>query len=188
MFITKKNTTQVVEGNSDSLFSLKVEIEKLKIENETLKFTIAAQKEKMSVLHDEINGLKTYDYSSLERKNTELEKQIQSMKFKVENDTSNIELETENKKLKSEVEIQKSENKHLKELLDIYRAMPDVKKLADNLSSLSVPGIEELKQFSRIISEAKISQLADDIKNNNAIIKDIKSDTGDLCRMVNYRR
>lgn len=188
MFTTKRIATQETGNDSANIFELKVENEKLKIENETLKFTVAAQKEKMSVLHDEINGLKTYDYSSLERKNAELEKQIRSMKFKIENDTSNIELETENKKLKSEVEIQKSENKHLKELLDAYRAMPDVKNMVDSLSSLSVPGIEELKQFSLIISEAKISQLADDIKNNNAIIRDIKSDTGDLCRMVNYRR
>lgn len=187
MFTRKTDVTQNTEFES-TMYDLKVENEKLKIEAETLKFTLAAKEEKIAVLRDEINGLKTYDYSILQRQNSELEKRVQDMKFKIENDTSNIELETENKKLKSEVEIQMSENKHLKELLDIYRAMPDVKNMVDNLSSLSVPGIEELKQFSRIISEAKISQLADDIKNNNAIIRDIKSDTGDLCRIVNYRR
>lgn len=187
MFTRKTDATQNTEFES-TMYDLKVENEKLKIETETLKFTLAAKEEKIAILHDEINGLKTYDYSILQRKNSELEKLVQDMKFKIENDTSNIELETENKKLRSEVEIQKSENKYLKELLDVYRAMPDVKNMIDNLSSLSVPGIEELKRFSQIISEAKFSQLADDIKNNNVIIRDIKSDTENLWRMVNYRR
>jgi hypothetical protein len=75
---------------------------------------------------------------------------------------------TENLKLKAQVEIQNSENKHLKELLDAYRAMPDVKNMVDSLSSLAVPHMEELKEFSKIISDSKVVQLCEELAKTNS--------------------
>ena len=97
-----------------------------------------------------------------------MKKEIEDLKFKAANDTSNIEMATENLKLKAQVEVQNSENKHLKELLDAYRAMPDVKNMVDSLSSLAVPHMEELKEFSKIISDSKVVQLCEELAKTNS--------------------
>ena len=149
-------------------YELQVENEKLRIKAETLEFKLEQMNEKYSVLEDQLRKAKSTDIEKIKTENESLKKEIEDWKFKAANDTSNIEMATENLKLKAQVEIQNSENKHLKELLDAYRAMPDVKNMVDSLSSLAVPHMEELKEFSKIVSDSKVVQLCEELAKTNS--------------------
>ena len=155
------------EENKKSNYELQLENEKLKIQSETLHFKLDQTNEKYSVLEKQLKDAKYIDVEKIKNENESLRKELSDLKFKLANDTTSIELETENKKLKAEVDIQKSENKHLKDLLDAYRSMPDVKNMVDSLSSLAVPHIDELKEFSKIISDSKVAQLCDTLSETN---------------------
>lgn len=156
------------EENRKSNYELQLENEKLKIQSETLQFKLDQMNEKYSVLEKQLRDAKDVDIEKIKSENETLSKELSNLKFKMTNDTTSIELETENKKLKAEVDIQKSENKHLKDLLDAYRSMPDVKNMVDSLSSLAVPHIDELKEFSKIISDSKVSKLCDKLSETDA--------------------
>ena len=149
-------------------YELQVENERLRIKTETLEFKLEQMNEKYSVLEEQLRKAKSTDVEKIKAENESLKKEIEDWKFKEANDTSNIEMATENLKLKAQVEIQNSENKHLKELLDAYRAMPDVKNMVDSLSSLAVPHMEELKEFSKIISDSKVVQLCEELAKTNS--------------------
>lgn len=164
MFGTKK------EENQKSNYKLQVENEKLKIESETLGFKLEQMNEKYAILEKQLREVRDVNAEKINAENETLKKEIADLKFKMSTDTSQIEIETENKKLKSQIEIQKSENEHLKELLNAYRAMPDVKNMVDSLSSLAVPHLDELKAFSKMISDAKVSQLCDELSETNKSI------------------
>lgn len=155
------------EENQKSNYELQVENEKLKIESETLKFKLEQMNEKYSLLEKQLRETKSTDVEMIKTENDSLKKEVADLKFKMANDTTQIEIETENKKLKAQIEIQKSENEHLKELLDAYRAMPDVKNMVDSLSSLAVPHMDELKAFSKIITDSKITQLIEELSKTN---------------------
>ena len=155
------------EENRKSNYELQLENEKLKIQAETLQFKLDQMNEKYSLLEKQLRDVKDVDSEKIQKENESLRKELSDLKFKMTNDTTSIELETENKKLKAEVDIQKSENKHLKDLLDAYRSMPDVKNMVDSLSSLAVPHIDELKEFSKIISDSKVSQLCDKLSETD---------------------
>ena len=133
------------EENQKSSYELQIENEKLKIQAETLQFKLDQMGEKYALLEKQLGDMKDFNAEKLKSENESLKKEISDLSFKISNDTTSIELETENKKLKAEIDIQKSENKHLKDLLDAYRAMPDVKNMVDSLSSLAVPHIDDLK-------------------------------------------
>lgn len=149
-------------------YELQVENGKLKIKTETLEFKLEQMNEKCSVFEEQLRKAKSTDVEKIKAENESLKKEIEDLKFKAANDTSNIEMATENLKLKAQVEVQNSENKHLKELLDAYRAMPDVKNMVDSLSSLAVPHMEELKEFSKIISDSKVVQLCEELAKTNS--------------------
>lgn len=155
------------EENKKNNYELQLENEKLKIQLETLQFKLDQTNEKYSVLEKQLKDAKDVDVEKIKSENESLRKELSNLKFKLANDTTSIELETENKKLKAEVDIQKSENKYLKDLLDAYRSMPDVKNMVDSLSSLAVPHIDELKEFSKIISDSKVAQLCDTLSETN---------------------
>lgn len=155
------------EENRKTNYELQLENVKLKIQAETLQFKLDHTNEKYSVLEKQLKDAKDVDVEKIKSDNESLRKELSDLKFKLANDTTSIELETENKKLKAEVDIQKSENKHLKDLLDAYRSMPDVKNMVDSLSSLAVPHIDELKEFTKIISDSKVSQLCDQLSETD---------------------
>lgn len=157
-----------IEENRKSNYELQLENEKLRIQTETLQFKLEQMNEKYSVLEQQLRDTKNISIEKIKKENDDLRNELSGLKFKVSNDTTNIELETENKKLKAEVDIQKSENKHLKDLLDAYRSMPEVKNMVDSLSSLAVPHIDELKEFSKILSDSKVAQLCDELSKTNA--------------------
>lgn len=155
------------ENNTINTYDLFVENEKLKIKVETLNFKLEQANEKYAIIEQKLRQLSTAEFERMKEENETLKKRLKNLEFNIENDTKNIELETENKKLKSQVEIQHAENKHLKELLDAYRAMPDVRAMIDNLSGLAVPSMEELKSFAKMISDSKVSQLCDELAKTN---------------------
>lgn len=129
--------------------------------------------EKYATIEKSLKERSMVDIDKMSEENERLKKEIADLKFKASNDTSNIILEANNKKLSAEIDIQKAENKHLKELLDAYRNMLDVKNIIDNLSSLAVPHIDELKEFAKILNENKISQLCDSVSESNKIAYDL---------------
>lgn len=155
------------EENQRSNYELQIENEKLKIESETLQFKLQQMDEKYATIEKRLKEKSMIDIDKMSEENEELKKEIADLKFKANNDTSNIALEADNKKLNAEIDIQKAENKHLKDLLNTYRSMPDVKNMIDNLSSLAVPHIDELKEFAKILNENKISQLCDSVSESN---------------------
>lgn len=181
MFGTKKDV-EVVKENNDSIdaYKLQVENEKLKIQLETLQFKLDQSNEKYNIIEKQLRDMKNTNIErtleNIKKENSSLEKELSDLRFKMENDVKSIELETENKKLKSQVDIQKSENAHLKELLDTYRAMPDIRNMIDSLSSLAVPHMDELKQFAKMLSDAKVSQLCDELSKTNKEMQRIQEE------------
>lgn len=169
MFKTKRETIKE-DTNNANVYELQVENEKLKIKLETLRFKLDQTNEKYSIIEGQLRELKMTDVEKTRVENAALKKELADLKFKMANDTKSIELETENKKLSSQIEIQKSENEHLKKLLDAYRAMPDVKHMIDNLSSLAIPHIEELKEFGKMISDSKVAQLCEELAKTNELM------------------
>lgn len=155
-----------------NVYDLQVENAKLKIELETLQFKLSQSVEKYSIIERQLNELKKTDIEKIREEADRARRVISDLRFQIDNDTKNIELETENKKLKAQIDIQASENNHLKKLLDTYRAMPDVKNMIDGLSSLAVPHIEELKEFSKMLSDSKVSQLCDELSTTNKIMRE----------------
>lgn len=170
MFGAKKEEIQ------KSNYELQVENEKLKIESETLRFKLDQMNEKNSILEDQLREARNVNTERIKAENESLKKEIVDLKFKMSTDTTQIEVETENKKMKAQIEIQKSENEHLKELLDAYRAMPDVKNMVDSLSSLAVPHLDELKTFSKMISDAKVSQLCEELSITNKSMQNVRNE------------
>lgn len=170
MFGTKK------EENQKSNYELQVENEKLKIESETLQFKLDQMNEKYSILEKQLREARDVNTEKIKAENESLKKEIADLKFKMSTDTTQIEVETENKKMKAQIEIQKSENEHLKELLDAYRAMPDVKNMVDSLSSLAVPHLDELKAFSKMISDSKVSQLCEELSATNKYMQNVRDE------------
>ena len=161
---------------ADYNYELQVENEKLKIESETLRFKLDQMNEKYSILEKQLREARDVNTEKIKAENESLRKEITDLKFKMSTDTTQIEVETENKKMKAQIEIQKSENEHLKELLDAYRAMPDVKNMVDSLSSLAVPHLDELKAFSKMISDAKVSQLCEELSITNKSMQNVRDE------------
>lgn len=170
MFGVKKEVVKE-ENNGINAYELQVENEKLKIKAETLQFKLDQANEKYSIIEKQLKEIKGTDIERTKEENTSLKKELADLRFKMANDTKSIELETENKKLKSQVDIQQSENEHLKELLNTYRAMPDVKNMIDSLSSLAVPHMDELKEFAKMLSDSKVAQLCDELSKTNEAMK-----------------
>lgn len=158
--------------NSDK-YDLLIDNEKLKLEKETLEIKLEQMNERYATLEKELREFRYSDIKKLKTENDSLRETIAKWQFKEKNDTSNIELKTENKILKSELEVQESENKHIRGLLEAYRAMPDIKNIVDSLASLAVPHIDELKEFSKIISDSKIIQLCEELSKTNSNMKAI---------------
>lgn len=171
------------EENKKSNYEFQLENEELKIRSETLQFKLDQMNEKYSILEKQLRDAKNIDVEKIKSENESLRKELSDLKFKISNDMKSIELETENKKLKAEVDIQKSENKHLKDLLDAYRSMPDVKNMVNSLSSLAVPHIDELKEFSKIISDSKVAQLCGELSKTNANMNALFDELGIHSRM-----
>lgn len=164
------------EENQKSNYELQIENEKLNIESETLRFKLDQMNEKYSILENQLREARDINTEEIKAENESLKKEITDLKFKMSTDTTQIEVETENKKMKAQIEIQKSENEHLKELLDAYRAMPDVKNMVDSLSSLAVPHLDELKAFSKMISDSKVSQLCEELSATNKSMQNVRSE------------
>lgn len=161
MFNFKKST-----DNFD-VSKVVIQNEKLKIENETLKYKLLGKEEMLSELIRKNEVLKRAKSETLKVENEKLKSQIQQLVFEKENDTEHIELKTQNSKLESELEIQKAENEHLKKLLDAYRYMPDVQNMVETLSKLTVPSIEELKTFAKTLSDTQIADLCSKLDESN---------------------
>ena len=181
MFKAKKETIRE-DNNSVNVYELQVENEKLKIKSETLQFKLDQANEKYSIIEKQLKEIKGTDIEKTKEENASLKKELADLKFKMSNDTNSIELETENKKLKSQVDIQHSENEYLKELLNTYRAMPDVKNMIDGLSSLAVPHMDELKEFAKIISDTKIMKLCDELSKTNDEMQRTRDQISYVCR------
>lgn len=179
MFGAKKEENK----NQRSNYELQVENEKLKIESETLKFKLEQMNEKYSILEKQLKEARDVNTEKIITENDTLKKEVADLKFKMSNDTTQIEVETENKKLKAQIEIQKSENEHLKELLNAYRAMPDVKNMVDSLSSLAVPHIDELKEFSKMLSDTNVSQLCNELSETNRSMKNVRDELSYINRL-----
>ena len=181
MFGAKKETIKE-ENNGINIYELQVENEKLKIKAETLQFKLDQANEKYSIIEKQLKEIKGTDVEKTKEENASLKKELADLKFKMANDTKSIEVETENKKLKSQVDIQKSENEHLKELLNAYRAMPDVKNMIDSLSSLAVPHMDELKEFAKMLSDSKVAQLCDELSKTNIAMRETQDHISYLYR------
>lgn len=145
---------------------LQIKNQKLEVESATKSFKLAQAEEKCKILEEKLSEKQYTDIDALTRKNQDLIEEVQALKFSVANDTSTITLQTENAKLASTVAVQKDEIKYLKQLLETYRSMPDVKQMIENLASLSVPNIDKLRDFAQMVSENKLSELCDLIKQN----------------------
>lgn len=177
------NKKAIKEDNTGvDVYELQLENEKLKIRAETLQFKLDQANEKYSIIEQQLKAIKNTDIELTKEENISLKKELADLKFKMANDTKSIELETENKKLKSQTNVQQSENEHLTKLLDTYRAMPDVKNMIDNISSLAVPHIDELKEFAKILSDSKVVELCNELSKTNASMREMHDYLGYVCR------
>lgn len=158
--------------------ALHIENEKLKVESETKTFKLAQSEEKLQILEKKLSERQYTDIDALAKRNQDLVDEIRTLRFDMENDTAGIALKTENAKLSSKVEAQASEIKYLKELLETYRSMPDVKQMIDNLSSLSVPNIDKFREFVNMVNESKISELCELVKKNTESVERAYSAAG----------
>ena len=149
--------------------ALRIENEKLKVETETKAFKLAQAEEKCQILEKKLSERQYTDIDALAKRNQDLVDEIRTLKFDMENDTAGIVLKTENAKLSSKVEAQASEINYLKELLEAYRSMPDVKQMIDNLSSLSVPNVDKLREFAKMVNESKLSELCELVRKNTEL-------------------
>lgn len=150
---------------------LQIKNQKLEVESATKSFKLAQAEEKCKILEEKLSEKQHTDIDNLVKQNNELTTEIQTLKFNIANDTSTIALKADNARLNSAIEVQKDEIKYLKQLIEAYRSMPDVKQMVDNLSSLSVPNIEKLRDFAQMVSENKLSELCDLIKQNNQTVE-----------------
>ena len=161
--------------------ALRIENEKLKVESETKTFKLTQAEEKCQILEKKLSERQYTDIDALAKRNQDLVDEIRTLKFDMENDTAGIALKTENAKLSSKVEAQASEIKYLKELLETYRSMPDVKQMIDNLSSLSIPNVDKLREFAKMVNESKLSELSE------MVLKNLEA-TERVAAAVSYRR
>ena len=187
MFGVKKEAVKE-ENNGINTYELQVENEKLKIKAETLQFKLDQANEKYFIIEKQLKEIKGTDIERTKEENISLKKELTDLKFKMANDTKSIELETENKKLKSQIDVQQSENEHLTKLLDTYRAMPDVRNMIDNMSSLAVPHIDELKEFAKMISDSKVAQLCDELSKTNVAMRETQDHLNYMYRRDIFRQ
>lgn len=142
-----------------------------KIQAETLQFKLNAEIEKSQILQDEIYTLKHTDYAkenirlkqnidSLKSEISSLKSEISKLKLSAQNDSEKIELETKIKIVQADNTIIKSENEHLKKLLDAYRAMPDVNNMIKNLSNLAIPELDKIKELSIAFTGEKATEIS----------------------------
>lgn len=163
--------TPVVE--STEVTALRIELAKTQVELETVRFKLDQSEEKREILSQRIRELERLPAIDIAAENKKLKDELAKLRFDIENDASNVELKTENGKLKATAEIQAAENKYLRELLDTYRSMPDVKKMIESLSSIAVPNIAELREFSKTISESGVDKLVAQLRE---LISGLESD------------
>jgi hypothetical protein len=132
-------------------------------------------KKKLELKEVELNekDIEYKDAKSLKKERDELKTKVEKIKFETDNDTKNIELQTENSKLQSELKVAKSEAIYLKKLLDTYQELPDVKRMIENLSSLAVPNIEEIKKFAEVLNNGKTNDLVTLLKENNGKLDNV---------------
>lgn len=162
-------------------YALQVECEKLKIQNKTLEFKLDAAQEEKRVLEARLRNSDTNTVERLQKEKKELEERVSALQYEIQNDTRTLKTETENKKVLAELEIVKAENEHLKKMLDAYRAMPDVQRLVQNLSSLAIPHIDELNAFAKMVSETKVSELCDELRKTQDVVQK-------ECSFLHHRR
>ena len=62
--------------------------------------------------------------------------------------------------------------------------MPDVKNMIDNLSSLAVPHMDELKEFARLLSDSKITQLCDELSKTNSVMRNTQEQYDYMYRQI----
>ena len=148
---------------------------RLTVEVSSLDYKLKDKEERVRMLEEKVAELKRLDAACLASENETLKKKIAELEFAKENDSEKIELQTAIGKLEAVSKIQEEENKHLKKLLDTYRAMPDVKQMVDNLSGLAVPSIEELKKFiATIKDENQLSELTKVLEELRPVLEEIK--------------
>jgi TolA-binding protein len=158
-----KKDEVIIEDKEDlgvKVAKLEAELEIKNIENDTLEKKLRLKKEE----------LRDYEYSnikSLKDEVEELQTRIQKMKFEEDNDTKNIELKTANATLNAELKVVKSEVEYLKKLLNTYQELPDVKRMIENLSSLAVPNLEEIKKLAEVLNNNKTSDVVGLLKDSN---------------------
>lgn len=159
-----------------------------KIEATTLNFKLESEREKVAILENEIELLKSRkDYKEnleLKKNISSLTAEVEQLKFAAKNNIEKIQLEADIKKVQASNDILKSENEHLKKLLDTYRAMPDVNNMITNLSQLAVPELDKIKDLASVFSGEKVTEIMkklDRIDNN--VISEI-----DLIDRLMYRR
>lgn len=157
---------------------------KLEVEKETLEWKLKDRDEKIEALEAQIKELRRLDASALADKNKELSKKIESLEFSIANNTEQIEIQTENSILKSEKEVMKAENAHLKELLDTYRAMPDVENMIKHLSQLAVPSIKELSAFASQLESSNITALVEKMDNLDTVLRNVGDEVGRVGRYI----
>lgn len=188
MFGKKSTTNEPQPTTVVNTHELQVENERLKIELETWQFKMKQMEEKYSILEKQLKEAKdSVNVERLKSDNETLKKKIADLEFKIANDTSNIEMETENKKLKAQIEIEHSENAPLKELLDTYRAMPDVKNMVESLSGLAIPGIDDLKALTKIISDAKLAEICESLRSTTESVQKLRVEMGYEFERINRR-
>lgn len=170
MFKKEKENVDVKELLKRNI-ELEVENKRLIYEQDSIikmkDMDISELQKKLCIKESELRDCGKVQKSDLENTIRQLNEKVKRFQFEKDNNTETIELETENIKLKSELDIAKSENAHLKKLLDTYREIPDVKKMIDNLSGLTVPNIEELKEFSKIVNGNEMKGIIDEMRKTN---------------------
>ena len=168
-----RNTSTQTEQKPDgkTVVELTVENEGLRIEKETLELKVSGLEDRIKILTERVDELKRLDAAKLRTELEAANKKLADMQFRIDNDISGIQMKTENETLKSELSIKSDEIEHLKKLLDAYRSMPDVKNMVESLSSLAVPSIDQLKEFSKVVSDSKAGELIESLSNTNDMMR-----------------
>lgn len=117
-------------------------------------------------LEDEISALKTKKTELEDLKSRNLLKEIRQLEDKLHrasSDSINIELE----KARSRIEVLQSEVELKDKLVKSLSELPDVKKMIDNVASLRVPAIDEMKEIFKLFDSNSSKDLMKQIEELN---------------------
>lgn len=138
-----------------NIFNIKEKIEKItdaERENQKLEHDLILAKDEIVVLTNDLedseNKIKT-----LKNEKSELLKKLNAEEIK------NLTSDKEIQRMKNKVELLEVQLEDTKKILEEYKALPDLKNMIDNLSTLTTPNLDKLVEVAEKMKATDINEL-----------------------------